>query len=289
MVTSLIQVSGSVFIPNSSNELNAFAFIADADGDIVWWYMSHLESVTRARMSYTGKNMWLATAGKDGFSQLERVSLDGLDSQVYEVTATHDITPVTGEVMAYPSGPYFGCTVLMEITPDGTTKPIYDTTPIWGTSCHNNAIRYSEAEGLYTLSDLVHGDILFVDRKSGNLAYALKDFSYNYGASQHGHHLLNDSIIIFNNGSRLAQELSLNTSTMQSSEIWRYSSAYSSEMLGDVQRLPNGNTLVTYSLAGRTHEVDANGNLVMEVRFSQTIGYMLWRETLYGPPPDVTL
>jgi hypothetical protein len=57
-----------------------------------------------------------------------------------------------------------------------------------------------------------------------------------------------------------------------------------SAVLGDVQRLPNGNTLVTYSNSGTVVEVDGQSNIV--ARFTTgSMGYSTFRETLYGPPP----
>jgi hypothetical protein len=74
--------------------------------------------------------------------------------------------------------------------------------------------------------------------------------------------------------------------------IWSYSEPGAFSMvLGDVQRLPNGNTLVVYSTTGRIHEVSPTGALVQMITVHQvesaspgTFGYANFRETLYGPP-----
>ena len=55
-----------------------------------------------------------------------------------------------------------------------------------------------------------------------------------------------------------------------------------SATLGDVQRLPGGNTLVTYSNAGTIVELDPSWNEVQTL--SVRVGYSSWRPTLYGPP-----
>jgi hypothetical protein len=42
---------------------------------------------------------------------------------------------------------------------------------------------------------------------------------------------------------------------------------------------------VTFSIAGEMHEVDPDGNLVMEAS-GDSFGYASWRPTLYGPPAE---
>jgi hypothetical protein len=54
-------------------------------------------------------------------------------------------------------------------------------------------------------------------------------------------------------------------------------------VLGDVQRLPNGNTLITYSTSGIIEEVTSSGDLVQTIS-ANSFGYTSFRETLYGPP-----
>jgi hypothetical protein len=56
-----------------------------------------------------------------------------------------------------------------------------------------------------------------------------------------------------------------------------------SNTLGDVQRLPNGNTLVTFSNDGLIEEVDPSSRVVQSLA-APWFGYAEWRATLYGPP-----
>jgi hypothetical protein len=54
--------------------------------------------------------------------------------------------------------------------------------------------------------------------------------------------------------------------------------------LGDVQRLPNGNTIVNYGPASTIEEVDSGGTVVQEVTSTRTtFGFFEKRATLYGP------
>jgi len=62
-----------------------------------------------------------------------------------------------------------------------------------------------------------------------------------------------------------------------------YAGAASSNTLGDVQRLPGGNTLVTYSGDGKIVELDPAWNEVQT--FAARVGYTSWRPTLYGCSP----
>jgi hypothetical protein len=62
-------------------------------------------------------------------------------------------------------------------------------------------------------------------------------------------------------------------------------SGASTSVLGDIQRLPNGNILVTFSTAGQIHEIDPSGQLVASFQLAGQFGYAEFRETLYGPPP----
>jgi hypothetical protein len=72
------------------------------------------------------------------------------------------------------------------------------------------------------------------------------------------------------------------TATKQSRE---YRPGVQSPVLSDVQRLPNGNTLVTFSVAGEIHEVSPTGQLVQKLDSSaNSFGYAEFRKTLYGPP-----
>ncbi len=56
-----------------------------------------------------------------------------------------------------------------------------------------------------------------------------------------------------------------------------------SSVLGDVQRLPNGNTLVTFSSKGLIQELDPTGKVIRTLT-TTAFGYADWRQTLYGPP-----
>jgi hypothetical protein len=105
-----------------------------------------------------------------------------------------------------------------------------------------------------------------------------------------------DRLVIFNNGglgggngSSLALELELDLTAMTSSIAWQYAAmpGIANQVMGDVQRLGNGNTVVAYSTQGVLHEVTPMGNVVRELTWDLggAFGYVVQRPTLYGPPP----
>ena len=77
----------------------------------------------------------------------------------------------------------------------------------------------------------------------------------------------------------------LNTTTMTATSPLTYTaSGATSKVLGDVQRLPNGNILVTSSTSGQIHEITRPAPVVAKFK-STAFGYSEFRESLYGPPP----
>ena len=94
--------------------------------------------------------------------------------------------------------------------------------------------------------------------------------------------------MLFNNGYEGSAHvfefrLSDTADTFTAAQVRELSGDGSSTNLGDVQRLPGGNTLITYATDAKIVELDSSWNEVQT--FSARIGYADWRPTLYGPPP----
>jgi hypothetical protein len=193
--------------------------------------------------------------------------------------------------MAYRDYGESDCDSIYEIDPSGATVEVFEPEGVVPSDgCHGNAVRYSQTEDVYPFSDH-HEDVLVINR-NGGVQRRLTEIvpggsSADWGGAQHGHHLLDNSILIYANDGgdgSTATEYSLD-----GEKIFTYDSGISTSNLGDVQRLPNGNTLVTYSSATVIHEVSPEGTLVVEIDTGRSVGYTLWRPTLYGPPPDLQL
>lgn len=281
---------------NKMSSGNPMAYILDADGELVWWHQVRLDNTTRARMTYDGKYLALISAlSPNSSGAIELISMDGATSKMFNLRgANHDLVPtpdgkigylgaITGGTVPRPCGKIYE----LDIS-DGSTKLIYDTANLWSGSCHANALRYSVNEGIYTVSDLDHSQIIGVDRAGTFRWVANKDkLLWKW---QHGHHLLKGSLLIYSNGNNEVFEYTMDGKGGLGKRIFSYQGGGKTRTLGDVQRLGNGNTLVTYSNEGVFHEVDARGKLVQIIKFKQAApGYVMWRSSLYGAPDDLTL
>ena len=280
------------------------SFILDADGDIVWWFTT--SNVSRAILSADSRFMWLLATNQGGGSpNVRRVAMDGaggLEMHTEFGDAHHDIVVLPDDSVGFFQYYMNGRDRLMERAPDGMVRQIVDIPTAHGgvTNNHSNSLQYFAPDDSYTLSDLDQNCYVKVSRE-GQVAWVLggntSDFT-GAGATwtrEHGHHLLAPNrILFFNNGGQgadsIAREVTLDLTAMTAATTWTYDGNENSNTLGDVQRLWNGNTLVTYSNAGTFHEVNASGTLLESITFSAGggVGYATKRQSLYGPGPKQT-
>jgi hypothetical protein len=310
------------FIVTSSGMKGNTAFILDKDSDYVWWYSfsedgicSDGGGISRAKMSGDGHSMWAANLNVGGGAGcLYRIGMDGLGTEeTLVVDRHHDFTVLPDNSIAYIEFTNDG-DIIVERSPSGATRAIYSLNSDFagenGDWSHCNAIHYYPSDDTYTVSCLNLNNIIKISRASGNLLWNFAgdgsgDFEGVSWHRQHGHQLLdNGNMLLFNNSSdfgggtnpadgaaggifvatpSMALEFSLDESAGQAALVWSYDGRQSSNVLGDVERLPNGNTLVTYSTPGVIHEVTSSQTLVRSITLERT-GYADWRPTLYGAP-----
>ncbi len=277
---------------------DSWTFIIDQDGDHVWWHQSSGGAdCVRARMSYDGQHMWIANGNVPGPSSgtLVRVSMDGEDERNYPVpNRHHDVAVLPDETVVYieyENGNAQGCDVVKTLNPETEeTGTVYQVSQANNGSqnCHSNAINWWPDQNLFTLSVLNWNSIIAFTRE-GSLQWVLGGDASTYsGASwraQHNHHLLDNSLMLFNNqGTNGSSVLEFQLNGTNAQLVWEYSSGQSTNTMGDAKRLSNGHTIVTYSNQGVIHEVDSGGQLIQEITTDQ-IGYTVRRQTLYGAPP----
>jgi hypothetical protein len=276
------------------------AYIIDADGDVVWWTDASSQT-SRAIMDWDGTSMWMVTPGG---GNLRRVGMDGMGAEnVAGLTACHhDIAPLPGGTMALlvNTAGMQGASDLIERAPDGTLKTIvrldskiYQST----SSFHANSIRYHAADDSYTVGDRDARLIVKLSRQ-GKLLWQLggectsapapKCANNVPAGSTHGQQqLANGNLLVFKNGTpaQIAEYALVEGATsLTATTAWSYqATGADSELLGDVQRLPSGNTLITFSTDGEIREVTASGAVVQTIN-ANYFGYANYRESLYGPP-----
>lgn len=286
------------FIVTSEVLAYGHVYVFNQRGELVWWYEPPILQVPRAKLSYDGKYMYIYRFN----GGIVRVSMDGLEQESITLEGSHHdftVTPDNG-VAFLRTLPDEDCDQIAKLMPDGSVSVVFDVLDAYppdaelARGCHANSLHYHVDDDTYTFSDLFQNNYVKIT-SAGDVVWRLGgDFSDFSGDGtdwyeQHGHHLLGPNrILIFSNSFGMgspAIEISLDFESMTATQGFTYNSEYGSTILGDVQRLPNGNTLVTYSKAGVIQEVNTAGALVRELSFNSEFGYANHRPTLYGPPP----
>ena len=195
------------------------------------------------------------------------------------------------------------------VEPDGTETEIWSA---WDTLTppndvpngtdwtHFNALSFLPAENAYFVGSYVESSIYKVDAETGEIMWTmggelsdwtLMDENDRWYSSQHQFQFVDDSVIVFDNRAQLGEasrvvEYALNRDTMEMTQIWEYTPEprIRCQVLGDVDRLENGNTLVNWSAAGFMTELTPDGEKVWELGLSigAVFGYMERIESL-GP------
>jgi hypothetical protein len=301
--------------------LGSWAFILNTEGEVVWAHEFQMAGggggfggagITRAKLSWDGKTFLARDVnvdGNTGAGNLFKVNLDGTGEETIALdTSHHDFTVIPGGI-AYlaKAGSADGCDAVHTANEDGTDDqvvidlgPVLEPFPLPDGGglpstggCHANAIHYYADEQAYTVSDrerdmLVKvsaaGDVLWT---IGNSPATITGADIPEWRVQHGHHLYDpEHLLVFSNGELTggtSHVLHFTISGTTATPDWNYSGMGSTGTLGDVQKLPNGNVLITTSQIGTIQEIDENNVLIKEMKFT-SLGYTHYRPTLYGEP-----
>jgi len=291
------------------------AYIADADGELVWAY-PFVRDVTGARMSHDGQYVWLNNANTPSTqgAVVHRVAMDGTsDEDLSDKLAglNHQLAVLPDESVVFYAYNPSGCDDVKEYSPaTGAVRTIVNTGAAQGDygACHIVNIQYWQEDDTLVFSDRDNQMIVKIRRRDGATVWTLGGpyptiAGIYWVGAQHSVDLLGTGrLLIFNNNmgsvasgppgtgdGSIAIELSLDLTAMTAAEVWSYKAdpGIPNDILGDVQRLPNGNTLVAYSTKGVLHEVAPDGTLLQEWTWplGASFGYIEKRATLYGPPP----
>lgn len=287
-----------------------WAYIWDRDGDVVWAHTladAGLDACTRARLSYDGRELWVGDLNLGGGGgALARLDVTG-EREVVTLSLPgrhHDFAILpNGKILYFKeeksdtAQPGSERDVIYELDPaSGESTKLYDELDDFGavigeTPAHTNYIAFVPHLNAISFSMLTANTIGLVSYPEGKLLAtfggAASDFDMMW-RKQHGHQVLEDEFLVFSNqGAGLtsmvfAYRLDLEASTSEPRA--QYESDDSTPTFGDVQRLPNGNYLITYSNAGAIHELANDWKLLRRTE-TVGIGYVEHRRSLYGPPP----
>ena len=298
-------------VTSSGQSVPTSAFILDADGDVVW-AADAPDSTGRALMDYAGENMWMVALNpiNEG-GEMRYVSMDGEQAQQNIAgleNAHHDLTVMPGGKVAalvWSTPGNDPPSDLVIRSPDGTLNTAFTIgSNLYAADSglyHADAVHYLPFDDSFTISDRNPNLVVKVSA-TGTLDWQLGGTCAGAPAGDrcsaqgwlvnHGHHLLADgTFLLFNNGQNdngdvnhiIQFKLNDTRASFTAALVEDYTGTGSGNNLGDVQRLPGGNTLVTYSIEGKIVELDPDWNEVQT--FSVRVGYASWRPSLYGPPP----
>ena len=169
-----------------------------------------------------------------------------------------------------------------------------------GSWTHANAIDYDASEDAYYLAMKNLYTTAKIPRATGQIEWALggkgNQFTWAEGTEElsmhHQFHAYDPThIVYFENGTpdraySRAREIEINPETMVATGVWDYSHQPPLYVFskGDVTRLPNGHTLVTWSSSGEIQEVDEEGVVVWQLNMDLGSAFsFVWPiEGLYG-------
>lgn len=152
---------------------------------------------------------------------------------------------------------------------------------------HGNAVVYDAREDVMYYNSRHLSRIIKIDYGTGdiiwNLGFDMPSGDVNFGddlfSMQHAVEILeNGNLLMFDNGNRrghsfclppqpysTAVELAVNPGEPEPvEEVWRHTLDLFAPFVGDADRLPNGNTLITAGAVQRVFEVAEDGSLVWE-------------------------
>ncbi|MFT5680699.1 MAG: hypothetical protein ACI8RZ_001605 [Myxococcota bacterium] len=296
------------------------AVILNEAGKPVWAVLGAEDiSISETRLHPDGGQIIFGEdlhAEDDTTDRLVRVSLDGSSTTRYAAPGLHhdfDVLPDgTIAYIAYDAREVDGELILgdriMEQPETGEAVEIWSAwdalsytpdTPSSGHGwTHANALNYDPTEDAYYLSVHNYNAILKIDRATGETRWTLggsdDDFDLPESATfrrQHQFQILDDGILIFDNGSvqegyTEIHELKLDVEAQTATPLWNYQPAdpLYTLILGDVQRLDDQDTLITYCGSGLVEQVSPEAEV--RWRMQTPLGVVLGYSTHLQDPAD---
>jgi len=255
---------------------------------------------------------------EDSERVLLRVAWDGTELQRTDVRAAHhDFVELPDSTVAYlrndtrfvDDKPIDG-DCIVELGPDGEQLTVwsiwdheqYDPDVVYGVEegdwTHCNALDHDPDEDVYYLGCRHLHAISKVDRAGGEVLWRLggerSDFTFDDPlpfSCQHQFHKHPAGMLVFDNRCPDQEHVSrvvdfeLDEGAGRAEQVWSHEAdpGICSYAFGDVERLPAGAVLITWSTAGRIDLVTADGEVLWQVQETRGtgFGYAMWVASLY--------
>ena len=278
---------------------NGPAFILDADGEIVWWYPGDTD-IIRTRLDITGKKIWIRnTAQTNGTGIIKRVTMDGLKEEKWMLpNTTHDLAVIPDGHVALIGHVTGDCDEVLDFNPETEElKSLINAKAVTGqTMCHLNYVSYYDGDKSLLFSDWETSTIAKITRTGEVVWVANGDMATLTGTTNWVHQhavqsLSANEIMVFSNGDAgqrsIVYDMKIDAAAKTITENWNYDGGQTVMFGGDVQRLDNGNYIITYSAAGVIQELDSSRALVQSMSWTagNTLAYSEKLKTLYDAPP----
>lgn len=253
-------LEGSIRIPGA---LGGRIVELDWSGDVVWEFTDPNQHHDIHRLA-NGNTLYLA---REEMSAAEAQRIKGG-------------VPGTGLPQAELQGKMFS-DVVREVSPAGDLvwewrfKDVDPTLFTLAEDCHRGEWGHANSaaptlDGNILISFRHLDTIMIVSRATGEIIWSMTD--RGWGHQHHAEMLPNGNITIFANGmNNLSQPLhsrALELDPESREVVWEYIDrqrwTFFSPVMGGVQRLANGNTLICEALHGRVFEVTAEGDIVWD-------------------------
>ncbi len=294
-----------------SSDYRGWTTIVDRQARVVWARQTPgLNATLYTRPSYDGRdllidhNSYWAIFDDGDASQVVRMKIDGTEIATYDTPGLHHpfVELADGSIVW---GAAHGLTeTLDKLTPDGTHEQIWDCDDFQALAgvdnayCQSNTIFWSETDDTFLFSLYSDETIVEIDHATGD---SLRWFGHDPGSWafdppesafhwQHGGHfteagtLITSSHVDGASNECVVREYELDEASETLVEVWSFGVGLGVESptMGEVHRLPGGNTLHNYGSGARLREVTPDGTVVWDIAWDtgdETTTYNLGRTT----------
>jgi len=271
-----------------------FAFIIDRQGRIVWLVeLPTLRISLHPRISQDGTELlidhgtfWSIFDG-GALSQVLRTRIDGEVVHTYDTPGLHHpFTELPDGSLVW--GAYKGLReTLQKVGTDGVEEMIFDCGDYFDDigeqgPCASNTVYWDATRDVFLYSLYSVDSILEVDHASGEVTRSFGhlagawSFAPEDGAFwwQHGAHFLEDGNLLLScqapgSETLIAREYELDDADGVLRQVWSNGQAeeIQGSTMGEVHRLPSGNSLHNYGSTPRLREFTADGEVVWDVQW----------------------